>query len=132
MSSVLKRIKEIAKQEEISLTALESSIGASKGVFSRALANGTDIHSKWLVNIVENYPQYSAEWLLAGTGEMLKSPVARETTENYTSKSRSRQQEGQDTLNAALRQVIESQEKTIRALEKQIALLENELHNVKR
>lgn len=58
--------------ENITLTALERAIGASKGVLSRALANGTDIQSKWIEAVVENYPQYSTRWLLTGDGEMMR------------------------------------------------------------
>ncbi|MDR0414798.1 MAG: hypothetical protein LBH84_05210 [Prevotellaceae bacterium] len=64
---------EIANNERISIGAIEKKIGASKGVLSRALANGTDIQAKWLQRIVENYPQYSSDWLLTGQGEMLRS-----------------------------------------------------------
>lgn len=52
---------------------MEKVIGASKGVLSRAINNGTDIQSKWIQIIVENYPHYSAEWLLTGRGEMQKA-----------------------------------------------------------
>lgn len=72
MKSILTRIEELAKNEGIAIGALERSIGASKGVLSRAIANGTDIQSKWIQSIVENYPRYSAEWLLAGRGNMLR------------------------------------------------------------
>ena len=40
---------------------------------SRAIDKGTDIQAKWIVQIVENYPQFSADWLLTGVGSMLKS-----------------------------------------------------------
>lgn len=73
MVTILSRIQEIASKEGITIGALERQIGASKGVLSRAINNGTDIQSKWIQIIVENYPQYSAEWLLTGRGEMLKS-----------------------------------------------------------
>lgn len=56
----------------MTIGAMERSIGASKGVLSRAISNGTDIQSKWIQIIVENYPQYSPEWLLTGKGDMLK------------------------------------------------------------
>ena len=62
---------------------MERRIGASKSVLSRAINNGTDIQSKWLQVIVENYPQYSAEWLLSGQGNMLKN----ETIEKYQYRS---------------------------------------------
>ena len=51
---------------------MERTIGASKGVLSRAINNGTDIQAKWLSIIVENYPRYSTGWLLTGLGTMLK------------------------------------------------------------
>ena len=75
MGTILSRIQEIASKEGITIGALERKIGASKGVLSRAINNGTDIQSKWLQIIVENYPQYSADWLLSGRGAMLKSPI---------------------------------------------------------
>ena len=73
MSAILSRIQEISVNEGITIGAIERSIGASKGVLSRAISNGTDIQSKWIQKIVENYPQYSSDWLLTGEGHMLKS-----------------------------------------------------------
>lgn len=72
MESILARIEQIVSNESITITALERKIGASKGVLSRAIAKNTDIQSKWLILIVENYPLYSTDWLLTGHGEMLK------------------------------------------------------------
>ncbi|SKB33580.1 hypothetical protein SAMN05660226_00686 [Parapedobacter luteus] len=129
MGSVLKRIKEIANQEGISVTALEASIGASKGVFSRALANGTDIQSKWLVKLAENYPLYSPEWLLTGEGEMRKADVLRELEEKYAAEHPT---DLTNELIQTLKKVISSQETTIQsqavtitALQKRINELEN-------
>lgn len=65
------RIKQIADNESIKITALEQKIGASKGVLSRAINNNTDIQSKWISRIVENYPHYNSTWLLTGEGDML-------------------------------------------------------------
>lgn len=79
MKSILERIKEISNNEGISITALEQKIGASKGVLSRAIANGTDIQYKWVQILVENYPQYSTDWLIAGNGEMLRNQNAQKT-----------------------------------------------------
>jgi len=121
---MLKRIKEIADHEGISITALEAAIGASKGVFSRALANGTDIQSKWLVKLIENYPHYSSEWLLTGNGEIKKSDSVKSATENEQSDD---QPELTNELIAALKQVISTQETTIRAQEVTIATLEQRI-----
>lgn len=73
MGNILSRIQEIATKEGIAIGTLEKRIGASKGVLSRAINNGTDIQSKWIQVLVENYPQYSTEWLLTGKGDMFKS-----------------------------------------------------------
>ncbi len=78
MKTILQRIEQIAINEGIKITAFEKSIGASKGVLSRAINNGTDIQSKWLQSIVENYPQYSEAWLLTGRGSMLKEEQPKE------------------------------------------------------
>lgn len=72
MGTILTRIQEITSNERMTIGAMERSIGASKGVLSRAISNGTDIQSKWIQIIVENYPRYSPEWLLTGKGNMLK------------------------------------------------------------
>jgi len=69
MSTLLLRIKEIADNEGITIGYLEKQIGASKGVLSRAIKNNTDIQAKWLQLIADNYPSYSASWILTGQGE---------------------------------------------------------------
>src|SRR5690554_4715393 len=74
MNTILTIFSAIAKNEALSISAMEKSIGASKGVLSRALKNGTDIQVKWLVALVENYPDYNPEWILTGRGPMLKQP----------------------------------------------------------
>lgn len=72
MENILDRISKISENEGITITSLEKAIGASKGVLSRAIAKKTDILSKWTQAVVENYPQYSANWLLTGKGPMLR------------------------------------------------------------
>lgn len=72
MCKILSRIKQIAENEGIKLSAIEASIGASRGVLSKALKNGTDVSSKWVGLICENFPKYSPQWLLTGEGPMLK------------------------------------------------------------
>lgn len=76
MEIIISQISKIAACEGISIGAMEKKIGASKGVLARAIVNKTDIQAKWLQKIVENYPQYSAEWLLTGEGAMLKGEAS--------------------------------------------------------
>lgn len=75
MKNILDRIQQIADNENITITAFERQIGASKGVLSGAMLKGTGIQSKWVQNIVEKFPLYNSEWLLTGKGEMLKSDI---------------------------------------------------------
>lgn len=73
MAKILDNIRALADHEKITIGALERQIGASKGVLSRALSNGTDIQAKWIQAIVENYPHINTSWLLTGEGSMLRS-----------------------------------------------------------
>lgn len=71
MGSLLERIAYIAEIEGISIGKLERTIGASKGVISRAIQNKTDIQAKWITAIVENYQRFSPTWLISGKGSIL-------------------------------------------------------------
>lgn len=73
MAKILDNIRKLAEKEGITIGSIERKIGASKGVLSRAMTNGTDIQAKWITAIVENYPYVSADWLLTGKGEMITS-----------------------------------------------------------
>lgn len=72
MCKILSRINQIAENEGMKLSAIEASIGASRGVLSKAIKNGTDVSSKWVSLICEKFPRYSPQWLLTGDGPMLK------------------------------------------------------------
>ncbi len=74
--TIVDRILQIANTEGVTITYIENKIGASKGVLSRALNKGTDIQSKWVTKIVENYQHYNAEWLLTGKGKMTRNTPA--------------------------------------------------------
>lgn len=70
---MIERISKIIENEQISVRAFEQKINASNGLIRKAIANNTDIQSKWISAIVENYPQYNTEWLVTGKGDMLKT-----------------------------------------------------------
>lgn len=120
--SLLKRLQELVENEKISLTYLEQKIGASKGVLSRAVKKNTDIQAKWLIEIVENYPQYNAEWLLTGKGEMLKESIRPEEQFSGTEKSL------MDKLLESNGKLIKFQQQEIEQLKKEIEALKSEIH----
>lgn len=68
MNKILNAFIKVAESEGIKITQLESKIGASKGVLSRAINNNSDVQSKWLMSLVENYPNYNLDWLLMDKG----------------------------------------------------------------
>ena len=73
--TLIQRIKQIIDYEGISISAFEQKIGASDGMIRRAVKNNTDIQSKWLTLICDNYHEINIEWLIVGNGSMLKSNV---------------------------------------------------------
>ncbi len=66
MENTLKIFEVVSEKEGITIGALERAIGASKGVLSRAINNGTDVQSKWLVSLIEKYPNYDYKNMLMG------------------------------------------------------------------
>lgn len=69
---MIDRLSQLIKFLGISVRAFEQSISASDGMIRRAISNQSDIQSKWLSLIADNYPNVSMDWLIAGKGSMLK------------------------------------------------------------
>jgi hypothetical protein len=72
MTNLIERISIFANHENIPISTMEKSIGASAGVLSRAIKSGHDIQSKWLQLIIDNYHQLSVVWLMTGKGNMIQ------------------------------------------------------------
>ena len=68
--NVKDRIKKFIKIENISIVEFEKSINASNGYVNSIFKS---IGLDKLNNIIEKYPNLNIEWLLTGTGKMLKS-----------------------------------------------------------
>ncbi|MCR4032879.1 MULTISPECIES: hypothetical protein [Flavobacterium] len=117
MSNILENIKQLALNEGIGITKLEQTIGASKGVLSRAIAKNSDIQAKWILKIVENYPQYSCEWLIKSEGPMIRKNNANSDFDSIASEQNINYKE----LAEARKETIESMKKEILYLEEKIA-----------
>nr|DAL77354.1 MAG TPA: repressor protein CI [Caudoviricetes sp.] len=128
MGNILSRIQEIACKEGITIGALERGIGASKGVLSRAIANGTDIQSKWIRIIVENYPLYSTRWLLTGEGPMLRdSKNPEESTMDHSPEKV--QSTSSDIVTLRLMDKLDEKDSIIKDKEAKIDQLQSELRH---
>lgn len=69
---MLERLNEFIKKQGITTIEFERKINASDGVIRKSIRNNTDIQSKWLVKIAENYPILDMNWLLTGEGDMYR------------------------------------------------------------
>ena len=120
---MIRRIEEFIKYQGISVRAFEQAISASDGMIRRAINNGTDIQSKWITKIADNYPQLNLDWLITGEGKMLKCD-----------NNSINQQSPNDSI---LLKLLEEKEKKIeklteelRAMERKVGSLEAKLENV--
>lgn len=79
---MIERLAQFIQSLGISVRAFEISIAASDGMIRRAINNKSDIQSKWISSIADNYPQLNLDWLIIGHGAMLRDEqtlsVARE------------------------------------------------------
>lgn len=75
MSKIVQRIKAFADAENISVSSIESAIGASNGTINKAIKSNKDISAGWLEKIIYAYPDINTEWLLTGNGEIKKSQI---------------------------------------------------------
>ncbi|MCD9574255.1 hypothetical protein [Flavobacterium soyae] len=117
MSVVLENIRHLIVNEGISVSKLEQIIGASQGVLSRAMSNNSDIQLKWILKLVENYPEYSCEWLLKNEGPMIRVV----DNENFQISF------GADEDEKGYKKLAEAQQETIESLKKVISLLEKQV-----
>lgn len=69
---MIKRLKLFIDNQGLSVSSFEQKISASDGMIRRAIKNGTDIQSKWLYKISDNFPDLNLEWLITGKGQMIK------------------------------------------------------------
>jgi hypothetical protein len=72
---MIERLNEFIRSQGLTTIEFERKISASDGVIRKSIRNNTDIQSKWLVKIAENYPILDMNWLLTGEGSMYRSPT---------------------------------------------------------
>lgn len=81
MNDVLDRLKEIMEREGISPSALADSVNISRPLLSHVLSGRNKPSLQLVFKVLENYPEYSADWLLFGKEAEIKKP----DEENYSS-----------------------------------------------
>jgi len=68
--SIIERIKEIIRNESISVEAFSKETGISRYTLDSMFKKGTNPSFENLSKIISVYTQYSLEWLMKGKGEM--------------------------------------------------------------
>ena len=89
MYQIVSRLSDYIKHKKLSVRQFEKSAGMSNGSLGKAIKNGTDIQTKYLDNIIKEFPDLNPTWLLTGEGDMLLPPTANEPEPQYTKGSSS-------------------------------------------
>ena len=82
MGSILFRMSEFAREQGLSINKLEATLGASKGVFAKALKGDGNTSTQWVEKFCSIYNTVSPEWLLLGEGEMMRGAQPSECSSN--------------------------------------------------
>ena len=78
---VLKRIKQYIDSKGITVYSFEKQVGISNASFAHQLKKDGAVGSDKLENILNTFPDLSAEWLLRGVGEMEKKKESAKNTD---------------------------------------------------
>lgn len=111
---MIERLEEFIRNQNITTIEFERKISASDGVIRKSIRNKTDIQSKWLVRIAENYPILDMNWLLTGKGSMYRDTAVMSDTAPPD----------RDEIVRLLREKIDDQQKIIDLLEEKVEALQ--------
>ena len=101
---MIERIKAIMNHYNLSVNAFSAKIGANQVTINQQMNGDRKVSLDTILKIVNSFDLISAQWLLTGKGEMLKSSSSKEESAPIT--------------NDRLFSIIESQQRTIENLSK--------------
>ena len=67
------RLEKLLKHLRITQLAFAQSVGVSAGFINKLIKGKKDISGKVIINMTKNYPEVNVEWLVYGTGDMIKA-----------------------------------------------------------
>lgn len=73
MGKFIERLQLFMEKQGINDNQMTVKAGLSVGLLGKAKKSGKDMAAESIEKILYSYPELSAEWLLAGRGEMLKA-----------------------------------------------------------
>ncbi|MGV8095577.1 MAG: hypothetical protein AB2L24_27310 [Mangrovibacterium sp.] len=87
-TNTIERIFYFAKSRGISINKLSLEIGVSNSYFNKMFKKKASVGSAIIEKILRTYPELSAEWLLTGRGDVLKTEGIKGITEKKESNSK--------------------------------------------
>lgn len=112
--TIVERIEALKKSYGFNTRSLATKCGLNQPTLDRMLKGINAMNLNCVLSILENFPDISAEWLLRGDGEMLKS----------NNKANERVEKLVDTI-ATLQDALNEKNKTVDILTKRIKELES-------
>lgn len=126
---MIDRLSQYIEFKKLSIRSFEAKINASDGMIRRAIKNNTDIQSKWLAVIADNFHDINIEWLVTGRGEMLRTEIeGSSVTTKIVYQSDPRDAE----ILAANKVTIETQKETIETQRELISTLKQRINDLER
>lgn len=77
MNAINERIRQYLAYKGWNMTECEKDCGFKRQSLRTSLGRGSSLSSDKIVKLLETYEDLSAEWLLCGEGDMLKSVKTR-------------------------------------------------------
>ncbi len=84
---IVNRIKEYLENKGIPINRAEKEVGLSTGSLSKPISGGKTIKTNTLEKFLNKYNDINPEWLLTGTGDMLKSTEPPENVQVFKTKT---------------------------------------------
>lgn len=117
------RIKEFVSYTKMSVRKFALECGLKQPTFDKHIRGAAEPNATTLIGIARRFPELSLEWLLLGTGEMIKGKDEIEVLED---KNTERLMKLVDTI-STLQDTINAKSATIASLNERIKQLENQL-----
>lgn len=112
-----KRLQQVLNYSQLSVRGLANKCGLKQQTLDKHIKGIAEPSAVTLIGIVNAFPELSADWLLRGEGEMIKTPQTMDIDRIATLV---------DTI-ASLQKTISEKDKTIAILADQVEQLKNQL-----
>ena len=125
-TTISERVKLFIEHKGITVNKFSDNVGTSNSYFNKLIKNNTTIGSDKIESILRAYPEINPEWLIIGSGNMLKNQNIDIVLENNTNNSLCKKE------NEILKMNIKVHEETINMLREKIEFLNEKIEFLKK